>query len=53
MAQEPDQEWTLESLTDDDIEQAQERITEAFDEARAWLAEGEDSAEHSNGRGEE
>jgi hypothetical protein len=39
-------------LTDEEQEQAREPIREAFDEVRAWLAEGDDSAEHSNGRGE-
>lgn len=46
MAQEPDREWSLEPLTDEDIEQAQERITDAFDEARAWLAEDDGAADH-------
>lgn len=42
-------------LTDEEHEQARERIREAFDEARAWLAEAEDddSEASRNGRGED
>jgi len=46
MAHESDRKWALEPLTDEEHEQAQERIAEAFDEARAWLAEDDDSAIH-------
>ena len=46
MAQGSKPEWELEPLTDEDVEQAKERITEAFDEARAWIAEDDDPDEH-------
>ena len=45
MAQESEPEWELDPLTDEDVEQAKERITEAFDEARAWITEGDERDE--------
>ena len=46
MVPEPDREWSLEQFTDEDIEQVKERITEAFDAARAWLAEDDRTADY-------